>query len=111
MSEKQSPVETALKVLYDLERSLDELKKRAEAYKVEIGRLAEEKGQEAYRAAVEEAEREKEELISAVRTTTQAEVEGIISQGRSKVDSFKARAEAQRQEVRELIVGVLLDEA
>lgn len=106
-----SPVETALKNLTSLEASLDELKKKVEARKVELLRLAQEKGEAAYGAAVKEVEGERSSLIEAVRKSAESEASQIVAQGRREMGEFEAKAKGSKDAVRAFILQILMGEA
>ncbi len=106
-----SPVESALKNLTALEASLDELKKKVEARKVELMRLAQESGETAYGATIREAEAEKADLVEAVRKSAEKGASEIIAHGQSEMNAFNARAKGSRDAVKALVTQILLGEA
>ena len=106
-----SPVETALKNLTSLEASLDELKKKVEARKLELLRLAQESGQAAYDATMKEAEEEKMELVEAVRKSAEREAAEIVEHGHMEMSSFNSKAKGSRDVVRDFVVQILMSEA
>jgi vacuolar-type H+-ATPase subunit H len=106
-----SPVEAALKNLTSLEASLDELRKRVEARKTELLRLAQERGEEAYGATIKEVEGERTSLIEAVRKSAESEASQIVAQGRREMDEFEAKARGSKDAVRAFIVQILMSEA
>ena len=106
-----SPVETALRNITSLETSLDELRKKVEARKVELLRLAQEAGESAYASTVKEAEDEKAELVTAVQKSSGAEAAAIVAHGQGEMASFNARAQKSREPIKDLIMQILLSEA
>jgi vacuolar-type H+-ATPase subunit H len=106
-----SPVEAALKNITSLEASLDELRKKVEAWKVELLRLAQESGEAAYAATVSEAEGERNDLVEAIRKSAEKEAAEIVAHGQSEMAAFNARAKGSRDAVRALVMQILLNEA
>lgn len=110
MSETSS-VEAALKNLTALEASLDELRKKVEARKAELIRLAQESGEAAYNATVREADQERTDLVESVRSSAEDEAAGVVKQGHDEVDTFDSKAEANKDAVKSLILQILMGEA
>jgi vacuolar-type H+-ATPase subunit H len=106
-----SPVEAALKNITSLEASLDELRKKVEAWKVELLRLAQESGEAAYTATVSEAEEEKNGLVEAVRKSAEKEGAEIVGHGREETAAFSAKAKRNRDAVKAFVMQVLMSEA
>jgi vacuolar-type H+-ATPase subunit H len=106
-----SPVEAALMNLTSLEASLDDLKKKVEAKKVELLRLAEESGEAAYNSTMREAEQERAELLAAVKKSAEREAAEIIAHGHAEMEAFNAKAKGSREAVRELVMQILMSEA
>ncbi len=106
-----SPVEAALKNLTTLEASLDELRKKVEARKLELLRLAQESGEAAYNSTLREAEGEKADLVEAVKKSAEKEAAEIVEHGHADMAAFNAKAKNIRDAVKVLVVQVLLSEA
>ena len=110
MSES-SPVEAAMKNLTALEASLDELKKKVEARKLELMRLAQESGDAAYNSTVKEAEGERTDLIEAVKKSAEREASEIVAHGHAEMAAFNSKAKGSREAVRALVMQILMSEA
>jgi vacuolar-type H+-ATPase subunit H len=106
-----SPVEAALKNLTTLEASLDELRNKVEARKLELLRLAQESGEAAYNATLREAEGEKTDLVDAIRKSAEKEAGEIVEHGHAEMEAFNAKAKGTRDAVKALVVQILLSEA
>jgi vacuolar-type H+-ATPase subunit H len=106
-----SPVEAALKNLTTLEASLDELKKKVEARKLELLRLAQESGEAAFSATLKEAEGEKADLVEAIKRSSEKEAAEIVAHGHAEMATFNSKAKDIRETVKALVVQILLSEA
>jgi len=106
-----SSVEAALKNLTTLEASLDELRKKVEARKLELLRLAQEGGEAAYNATLKEAEGERTDLVEAIRKSAEKEAGEIVAHGHAEMAAFNAKAKDIREAVKALVVQILLSEA
>ena len=106
-----SPVEAALKNLTSLEASLDDLKKKVEARKLELMRLAQESGEAAYNSTLREVEEEKSDLIETTKKSAEKEAAEIVRHGKAEKAAFEAKANESRAAVRTLVLQILMSEA